>query len=61
MKQKNRPELVDVRPKGALFSEVGSTGWQRRRDISDHKGGRKEGDFSHLHHKFWSPGDDPVE
>ena len=61
MKQKNRPDLVDARPKGALFSEVGSTGWRRRRDIRNHKGNKKEGDFSDQHHKFWSEGDDPVE
>jgi hypothetical protein len=61
MKQKNRPELVDKRPQGVLFSKVGSTWWRRRRDISTHKGNKKEGDFSHLHGRFWSPGDDPVE
>ena len=49
---KNRPDLVDVRPTGALFSEVGSTGWRRRRDIRNHKGNKKEADFSHLHDKF---------
>jgi hypothetical protein len=52
---------VDVRPKGALFSQAGQTGWKRKRDISDHKGGKSEKDFHHLHSKFWSPGDDPVE
>jgi hypothetical protein len=52
MKQKNRPELVDQRPRWALFSTVGSTGWRRRRDISAHKGTKTEGDFSHLHDKF---------
>jgi hypothetical protein len=35
-----------------MFSTQGSTGWRRRRDISTHKGNRKEGDFSHLHDKF---------
>ena len=60
LKSKNRPELVDQRPRGALFSTQGSTGWRRRRDISTHKGSRKEGDFSHLHDKFWGEGDDPV-
>jgi hypothetical protein len=48
----NHPDLVDVRPTGVLFSEVGSTGWRRRRDIRNHKGNKKEGDFSHLHAKF---------
>jgi hypothetical protein len=52
MSKKNRPDLVDVRPKGALFSGVGSTGWRRRRDISMHKGNMKEGEFSHLHDRF---------
>jgi hypothetical protein len=52
MKRKNRPDLVDVRPTGALFSEVGSTGWRRRRDIRNHKGNKEEGNFSHLHDKF---------
>ena len=52
MKQKNRPELVDKRPRRALFSTAGQTGWRRRRDISTHKGNKKEGDFSHLHDKF---------
>jgi hypothetical protein len=50
---KNRPELVDRRPQGVLFSTAGQTGWRRRRDISTHKGNNmKEGDFSHLHDKF---------
>jgi hypothetical protein len=52
MKQKNRPELVDKRPQGVLFSTAGQTGWRRRRDIRNHKGNKKEGDFSHLHDKF---------
>ena len=61
LKSKNRPEHVDKRPRWALFSTQGSTGWRRRRDISTHKGNNmKEGDFSHLHDKFWSEGDDPV-
>jgi hypothetical protein len=60
-KGKQRPELVDVRPKEALFSSAGQTGWKRRRDISAHKEGKKEGDFHHLHDKFWSEGDKPVE
>jgi hypothetical protein len=61
MKRKNRPEVVDVRPKGVLFSEVGATGWKHIRNIHDHKGNRQEGDFHHLHDKFWSEGDEPVE
>jgi hypothetical protein len=56
-KSKNRPELVDKRPRWAFFSTVGSTGWRRRRDISTHKGNKKEGDFSHLHEKFADPED----
>jgi hypothetical protein len=61
MKKKNRPETVDVRPKGVMFSQTGSTGWNRIRNIHDQKEGKKEGDFSDQHHKFWSEGDDPVE
>jgi hypothetical protein len=49
---KNRPDLVDKRPRWALFSTAGQTGWRRRRDIRNHKGHRKEGDFSDQHHKF---------
>jgi hypothetical protein len=56
-KSKNRPELVDKRPQGVLFSTAGQTGWRRRRDISAHKGNRKEGDFSHLHDRFVEPED----
>ena len=52
MKKKNRPEHVDKRPQGVLFSKVGSTGWRRRRDLRSYKKGKKEGDFSHLHDKF---------
>jgi hypothetical protein len=53
LKSKNRPDHADKRPRWALFSTVGSTGWRRRRDISTHKGNNmKEGDFSHLHDKF---------
>jgi hypothetical protein len=60
LKSKNRPERVDKIPRQVMFSTQGSTGWRRRRDISTHKGNIKEGDYSHLHHKFWSEGDDPV-
>jgi hypothetical protein len=56
----NRPEISDDRPQGILFSTQGSTGWGRRRNLGDYKGNKKEGDFSHLHDKFWSEGDDPV-
>jgi hypothetical protein len=52
MKKKNRPEHVDKRPRWALFSTAGPTGWRRRRDITGHKGGMKEADFSHLHGRF---------
>jgi hypothetical protein len=52
MSKKNRPELVDKRPRRALFSTAGQTGWRRRRDLGDYKGNKKEGDFSHLHDKF---------
>jgi hypothetical protein len=61
MKKPNRPESVDVRPRDALFSEVGQTGWKYKRDVSEHKQGKLEGDFHHLRSKFWSPGDGPVE
>jgi hypothetical protein len=30
LKSKNRPELVDKRPQGVLFSTAGQTGWRRR-------------------------------
>jgi hypothetical protein len=59
-KGKQRPELVDKRPRRALFSTAGQTGWRRRRDLGDYKGNKKEGNFSHLHDKFWGEGDDPV-
>jgi hypothetical protein len=53
LKSKNRPEHVDRRPQGVLFSTAGQTGWRRRRDISTHKGNNmNEGDFSHLHDRF---------
>jgi len=52
LKTKNRPELVDKRPQGVLFSTAGQTGWRRRRDLRSYKKGKKEGDFSHLHDKF---------
>jgi hypothetical protein len=57
----NRPDLVDKRPKGVLFSTEGSSWWNRVRDIRLHKGNKKEADFHEHHHKFWSEGDDPVE
>jgi hypothetical protein len=60
LKSKNRPELVDKRPRWALFTTAGQSGWRRRRDIRNHKGHRTEGDFSDQHDKFWSEGDDPV-
>ena len=59
-KSKNRPESVDKRPRWALFSTQGSTGWRRRRNITTHKGNRTEGAFTDQHDKFWSEGDDPV-
>ena len=59
-KSKNRPERVDKRPQGVLFSTAGQTGWRRRRDLRGYTGNKKEGDFSHLNDKFWSEGDDPV-
>ena len=57
LKSKNRPEHVDRRPRWALFSTQGSTGWRRRRDIRNHKGHRTEADFSHLHDRFVDPED----
>jgi hypothetical protein len=57
MKQKNRPDIRDDRPKGVLFGEVGSTGWRRRRDLGNYKGTKKEGDFHHLHGRFVGPED----
>ena len=57
LKSKNRPESVDKRPRWALFSTQGSTGWRRRRDVRNHKGHRTEADFSHLHDRFVDPED----
>jgi len=61
MKAKNRPDTYDDRPKGALFSTEGSSGWGRMRDIRQHKvgasGQKSEHDFSHLHSKFADPED----
>jgi hypothetical protein len=51
-KGKQRPYLVDARPKGVLFSTKGPTGWGRRRDLGNYKEGKSEKDFSHLHAKF---------
>jgi hypothetical protein len=59
-KGKQRPEFVDKRPRRLLFSTAGPTGWRRRRDLGDYKGNMKEGEFSHLHEKFWGEGDEPV-
>lgn len=62
MKKKGRPQVVDVRPKGVMFGDVGATGWKYIRNIHDHKQGKREGDFHHLHSKFYDPGsDEPVE
>ena len=62
MKRKNRPEMHDDRPTGALFSTEGSSGWHHVRDIKNHKvgasGEKSEHDFSHLHGKFADSGDD---
>jgi hypothetical protein len=60
LKSKNRPERVDRRPRWALFSAAGQTGWRRRRDIRNHKGNKSEKHFDHLNEKFWGEGDDPV-
>jgi hypothetical protein len=60
LRAKNRPELVDKRPQGVLFSTAGQTGWRRRRNLGNYKGNKKEGDFSHLHDKFWGEGDESV-
>ena len=54
---KQRPELVDKRPQGVLFSTAGQTGWHRRRDLGNYKGNKKEGDFHHLHGRFVGPED----
>ena len=52
LKSKNRPVMTDARPRRVMFGYVGSTGWRRRRDIRNHKGNKKEAEFSHLHDKF---------
>jgi hypothetical protein len=60
VRAQNRPDIGDEIPQGVLFSEVGQTGWGRRRDLGNYKGNKKEGDFSHLHEKFWGEGDESV-
>jgi hypothetical protein len=55
----NRPDLIR-RDEGVLFHNTDSTGWGRRRNLGDYKGNKKEGDFSHLHEKFWGEGDESV-
>jgi hypothetical protein len=50
--KKNRPDIRDQIPRGVLFHEEGPTGWGRRRDLRDHKGGKSESNFEHLHDKF---------
>jgi hypothetical protein len=58
MKQgKQRPDARDVRPTDALFGNVGSSGWHFIRNIKNHKGNKKEADFSHLDHKWTDPED----
>jgi hypothetical protein len=59
-KGKQRPELVDKRPQGVLFSTAGQTGWRRRRDLRYYKDNKSEKNFDHLNEKFWGEGDDPV-
>ena len=59
VRAQNRPDLIR-RDQGVLFHNTGSTGWGRRRDHGDYKGDKKEGDFSHLHEKFWGEGDESV-
>jgi hypothetical protein len=48
------------RGEGVLFHHTGATGWGRKRNLGDYKGNKREGDFSHLHAKFWGEGDDAV-
>jgi hypothetical protein len=48
----NRPDSRDDIPQGVLFSEVGQTGWGRRRDLGDYKGNKSEKNFDHLNEKF---------
>jgi len=59
MKNKNRLDLVDARPKGVLFSTEGSSGWGNVRELGTYKEDRgwSEHDFSHLHDKFADPED----
>jgi hypothetical protein len=56
----NRPDIRDDIPRRVLFSEVGQTGWGRRRDLGDYKGNKSEKNFDHLNEQFWGEGDDPV-
>jgi hypothetical protein len=60
MKRKKRPSGQDGGTKWVPFGTEGSTGCHRRRNLGGYKGNKKEGDFSHLHDKFWGEGDDPV-
>jgi hypothetical protein len=59
VRAQNRPDRRR-RDEGVLFHNTGSTGWRRRRNLGDYKGNKKEGDFSHLHEKFWGEGDESV-
>jgi hypothetical protein len=52
VRAQNRPDIRDDIPQGVLFSEVGQTGWGRRRDLGNYKGAKSEKDFRHLHDKF---------
>jgi hypothetical protein len=59
VRAQNRPD-IRRRDEGVLFHNTGSSGWNRRRDLGDYKGNKKECDFSHLHEKFWGEGDESV-
>lgn len=60
LNSENRPDNEMHIPRGVLFAETGSTGWGRIRRLGNYKGNKKEGDFSHLHEKFWGEGDESV-
>jgi hypothetical protein len=57
MQGKQRPDLVDVRPKHLLFSTAGQTGWHRRRNLGNYKEGKSEKTFAHLDSKWADPED----
>jgi hypothetical protein len=48
-----RPAMIPLAKTTYLFHDVGSTGWGKIRNIHKHKGDKVEGNFGHLHSKFY--------